>query len=116
MVVGAFVLPDAARPGLIGGAVGVIGGGLVLAYLDGPSRSKPAREGMVRADAYVLDARLTGGEATGYRMVEMTLEVRPKDGIPFQVKRKFVANRAVEVGKRTRVQYDPADPQKVDLV
>lgn len=116
MGVGAFVAPAAARPGLIGGAVGVLGAGLVLAYLDWPSRTRPPRDGMVKADAYVLGARLTGGEATGFRMVELTLEVRPTDGIPFQVKRKFVADMArIETGQRMRVYYDPAEPERLEL-
>ncbi len=38
MLVGCFLLPAAARPGLIGGAVGVAGAGLALMLLDWPSR------------------------------------------------------------------------------
>jgi hypothetical protein len=72
---------------------------------------------MVRADAWVLDARLTDGEVIGRRMVEMTLEVRPKDGSPFQVTRKFpVTSGRVEIGSRLKVAYDPIDPEKVRLV
>jgi hypothetical protein len=116
MLAGCFFLPAAARPGLIGGAIGVGGTGLLLMLLDWPSRRKPSREGMVKADAYVLDARLTGGEATGYRMVEMTLEVRPRDGIPFQVKRKFIDNLGrIETGQRLSVWYDPLQPEKLEL-
>jgi hypothetical protein len=116
MIAGAVAAPAAVRPGLIGGAVGLLGAGLVLTFLDWPSRSRPPRDGMVRADAYLLDARLTGGEATGFRMVEMTLEVRPRDGVPFQVTRKFVADMArLETGQRVRVYFDPADPERLEL-
>ncbi len=50
-------------------------------------------------------------------MVELTLELRPKDGIPTQVKRKFSAGRLgrIEQGHQIDVFYDPADPQKVEL-
>ena len=50
-------------------------------------------------------------------MVELTLEVRPKDGVPFQVKRKFSAGRLgrIEQGRRLDVVYDPANPEKLDL-
>ena len=50
-------------------------------------------------------------------MVELTLEVQPEDGLPFQVKRKFSAGRLgrIEQGRRIDVVYDPADPRKIDL-
>lgn len=79
------------------------------------SRNKPP-EGMVRADAFVLAARLTGGEAAGSRMVEMTLEVRPKGGVPFQVTRKFVGTMSrIEPGQKLAVNYDPVNPDRVEL-
>ena len=124
MIIGAVVMiaagivgPDAARPGLIGGALGVGLAGLLLAYLDAPSRrEKPAR-GMQRAKATIVEASGTSGSVAGYQMVELTLEVKPKDGIPVQVKRKFSAGRLgrIEQGRRIDVFYDPADPQKVEL-
>jgi hypothetical protein len=51
------------------------------------------------------------------RWVELTLEVRPKDGIPFQTKRKFSAGRLgrLEHGRTLEVVYDPADPRKIEL-
>ena len=118
MVAGGIAVPtDAARPGLIGGGVGVGLGGLVLAYLDAPSRREKPAPGTVRAKATILDAQGTTGSVAGYQMVELTLEVRPKDGVPFQVKRKFSAGRLgrIEQGRRLDVAYDPADPQRVDL-
>ncbi len=116
MLVGSFLLPAAARPGLIGGAVGVAGAGLVLMLLDWPSRRERPREGQVEADAYLLEARRTGGEATGFRMVELTLEVRPKGGTPFQVSRKFVDNLGeLTPGQRLKVRYDPVDPERLEL-
>lgn len=118
MVVGGVVAPvDAARPGLIGGGVGVGLAGLLLAYLDAPSRKRKLPPGSVRARATILDAAVTPGAVAGYQMVELTLEVRPKDGIPFQVKRKFSAGRLgrIEQGRTLAVAYDPADPQRVEL-
>jgi hypothetical protein len=50
-------------------------------------------------------------------MVELTLEVSPKGGTPFQVKRKFSLGRLgrVEAGRRIDVVYDPANPEQLDL-
>jgi hypothetical protein len=108
---------EAARAGAIGVALGCGGGGAVLAYLDWPSgRSKPP-PGTLRAKATILDATGTPGSVAGYQMVELTLEVQPKGGTPFQVKRKFSAGRLgnVSQGRRLDVVYDPADPNKVEL-
>ncbi|HVY96699.1 MAG TPA: DUF3592 domain-containing protein [Solirubrobacterales bacterium] len=118
MVVGGVVAPvDAARPGLIGGGIGVGLAGLLLAYLDAPSRREAPPAGTVRAKATILDAAGTPGAVAGYQMIELTLEVQPKDGTPFQVKRKFSAGRfgRIEQGQRLDVVYDPADPQRVEL-
>jgi hypothetical protein len=116
MVVAGVVVPvDAARPGLIGGGIGVGLAGLLLAYLDAPRRRAKPPEGTLPAKATILDAAATPG--AGYQMVELTLEVRPKDGLPFQVKRKFSAGRLgrIEQGRRIDVVYDPANPKKVEL-
>jgi hypothetical protein len=118
MVVAGIVVPvDAARPGLIGGALGVGLAGLVLAYLDAPRRRAKPPEGTLPAKATILDAAATPGAVAGYQMVELTLEVQPKDGLPFQVKRKFSAGRLgrIEQGRRIDVVYDPANPKKVEL-
>jgi hypothetical protein len=118
MVVGGIVAPvDAARLGLIGGGLGVGLAGLLLAYLDAPSREQAPPPGMQRAKATILDASGLPGAVAGYQMVELTLEVEPKGGIPVQVKRKFSAGRLglVEPGHRIEVFYDPADPQKIEL-
>lgn len=113
-----IVGPEAARPGLIGGAIGVGLAGALLAYLDAPRRRSKPPAGTVRAKATILDASGTPGAVAGYQMVELTLEVRPKDGLPFQVKRKFSAGRLgrIEQGRRLDVVYDPANPQKVELI
>jgi hypothetical protein len=118
MIVAGVVAPvDAARPGLIGGGLGVALGGLVLAYLDAPSRREKLPPGSVRAKATILDAQATTGSVAGYQMIELTLEVRPKDGVPFQVKRKFSSGRLgrIEQGRQIEVAYDPANPEKLDL-
>jgi len=118
MIVAGIAVPeDAARPGLIAGGIGVGVGGLALAYLDAPRRRKPAPAGSLRAKATILDAVPLPGAVAGYQMVELTLEVRPRDGLPFQVKRKFSSGRfgRIEQGQRIDVVYDPADPERLDL-
>ena len=118
MVIGGLLIPvDAAKPGLIIGGLAVGLGGLLNAYLGAPGRREKAPAGMQRAKATVLDATVLPGSVAGYQMVELTLELRPKDGVPTQVKRKFSAGRLgrIEQGRQLDVFYDPADPRKVDL-
>jgi hypothetical protein len=117
MAIAGVAGPEAARPGLIGGAIGVGLAGLLLAYLDAPSRREKPAPGMRRAKATILDAGGTAGSVTGYQMVELTLEVKPKDGLPFQVKRKVSAGKlgVIEAGRRIDVLYDPSDPQHLEL-
>jgi hypothetical protein len=117
LVFGLATPVDAARPGLIGSAVGVGLAGALLAYLDAPRRRAKPAPGMLRAKATILDGRALPGEVAGYRMVELTLEVRPKDGLPFQVKRKFSSGRLgrIEQGRSIDVLYDQANPEKIEL-
>ncbi|HEY3492762.1 MAG TPA: DUF3592 domain-containing protein [Solirubrobacterales bacterium] len=118
MVGGGLLIPvDAAKPGLIVGGLAVALGGLLNAYLGAPGRPEKAPAGKERAKATILDATVLPGSVAGYQMVELTLELRPKGGIPTQVKRKFSAGRLgrVEQGRQIDVFYDPADPQKVEL-
>jgi hypothetical protein len=125
MIIGAVVMiaagiigPDAARPGLIGGALGVGLAGLVLAYLDAPSKREKPPAGTVRGKATIVDASGTSGSVAGYQMVELTLEVWPKKGgVPFQVKRKFSAGRLgpIEPGRKLDVYYDPSNPETLEL-
>ena len=118
MAAAGVVGPDAARPGLIGGAIGVGLAGALLAYLDAPSKREKPPPGTVKGKATILDAAGTAGSVSGYQMVELTLEVWPKGGgVPFQVKRKFSAGRLgrVEAGRKLDVFYDPANPEKLDL-
>lgn len=121
-LVAAVLAPDgAAHAGVLTGGLGVALGcgisGALLVYLDAPKRRKPAPEGMQKAKATILDATGTAGAVAGYQMVELTLEVAPKDGLPFQVKRKFSAGRLgrIEQGRRLDVYYDPANPNKIEL-
>jgi len=109
---------EEARLGAIGVALGCGASGALLTYLDAPSRGRselPA--GFVRGRATILSAEPTAGSVAGYRMVELTLEVRPKSGLPFQVKRQFSAGRLgpVEVGRMLDVAYDPANPERLEL-
>jgi hypothetical protein len=108
---------EGSRWGGIGVAIGCGLGGLTLAYLDAPSKKEKPAPGMVRAKATVLDGDVLEGSVAGYQMVELTLEVRPKDGLPFQTKRKFSAGRLgrLERGRTLDVLYDPANPEKVEL-
>ncbi len=118
MVVGGLVQPvDAAKPGLIIGGVAVALAGGFNAYLGAPSRGPQTPAGMQKAKATILDAAVLPGAVAGYQMVEVTLELQPKDGIPTQVKRKFSSGRLgrIEQGRRIEVFYDPADPQKIEL-
>lgn len=59
----------------------------------------------------ILDAKGTPGAVAGCQMIELTLEVKPKEGIPFQVKRKFSAGRLgrVEQGPHRR-RLQPGEP------
>lgn len=108
---------EEARLGAIGVALGCGLSGALLVYLDAPSRREKLPPGKVRGKATILDVGGTTGSVAGYQMVELTLEVRPKEGLPFQAKRKFSAGRlgGVEVGRRLDVIYDPANPEKVEL-
>jgi len=118
MVAGGIVIPvDAAKPGLIVGGIAVGLSGLLNAYLAAPSRKGKAHAGMERAKATILDAAVLPGSVAGYQMVELTLELRPKDMGPLQVKRKFSSGRIgrIEQGRQIEVFYDPIDPQRLEL-
>ena len=125
MIVGALVMaafgvvgPEAAKPGLLGGALGVGLAGALLAYLDAPGKSEKPPSGTVKGRATIIDAAGTSGSVAGYQMVELTLEVWPKKGgVPFQVKRKFSAGRLgrIEAGRKLDVYYDPSNPEKIEL-
>ena len=120
-LVGAFfaIVPpvEAVRGGAIGVALGCGLSGALLAYLGAPSRRRELPPGQQRAKATILDAVGTSGSVAGYQMVELILEVSPKGGVPFQVKRKFSAGRLgrIEPGRRLDVVYDPANPERLDL-
>ena len=108
---------EEARLGALGVAIGCGLSGALLVYLDAPRRRAKPPAGSVRAKATILDAVGTPGAVAGYQMVELTLEVQPEDGLPFQVKRKFSAGRLgrIEQGRRIDVVYDPVNPEKVEL-
>jgi hypothetical protein len=117
MAIVGVVGPAAARVGLIGGGLGVGLSGLLLAYLGAPGKKERPAPGMQRAKATILDAGGTNASVAGYQMVELTLEVKPKDGLPYQVKRKISSGKlgVIEAGRRIDVVYDPANPQHVEL-
>jgi hypothetical protein len=107
---------DAARGGAIGVAIGCGLSGLLLVYLSAPGKKEKPPEGKLKGKATILDASLEPGSVAGYQMVDLTLEVRPKDGLPFQTKRKVSSGRLgrIEVGRKIDIFYDPAT-QKVEL-
>jgi hypothetical protein len=118
MIAGGLLQPvDAAKPGLVIGGVGVGLAGLVNAYLGAPSRKEKPPPGMISAKATILDATILPGSVAGFQMVELTLELRPKDSLPVQVKRQFSAARLgrFEQGRKINVVYDPTAPQRVEL-
>ena len=108
---------EEARWGAIGVAVGCGLSGALMVYLSAPGRSRDLPTGMSRAKARILDASGTPGSVAGYQMIELTLEVAPERGVPFQVKRKFSAGRLgrIEAGRELDVIYDPVNPDKLDL-
>jgi hypothetical protein len=109
---------EAIRPGMVGVALGCGLSGALMTYLGAPGRGRELPPGRERAKATILDVSGTAGSVAGYQLVELTLEVRPKSGVPFQVKRKFSAGRLgrIEPGRTIEVAYDPADPQRPELV
>jgi hypothetical protein len=108
---------EEARIGALGAAIGCGLSGALLTYLAAPGRREETAPGMERGKATILDARATPGSVAGYQMVELTLEVRPQDGAPFQVRRKVSSGRlgTIEVGRELDVIYDPINPKKVEL-
>ena len=72
---------------------------------------------MQRAKATILDAAGTAGSTAGYQMVELTMEVKPKDGMPFQVKRKVSAGKLGphRGGAQARRRLRPGQPAAVEL-
>lgn len=88
----------------------------IFLYIGWPSGTDES-PGMQRAKATVLGAAQVPGEVSGYPLVELQLEVRPKDRMPYPVTRKFVANRFrhLEPGQVIDVRVDPSDPQRVEL-
>jgi hypothetical protein len=118
MVVAGILVPvDAARLGLVLGGLAVAASGLFTGYLNAPARRRAAPPGMTTAKARILAGTIQPGSVSGFQMVELDLEVRPKDGTPFQVKRQFSSLRLgrVEPGRELDVVYDPVDPEKVEL-
>jgi hypothetical protein len=117
IVIGFVVDVQPAGPGLVAGGLGVGLSGLLLTYLDAPRRGEARAPLMAHAKATILDASATSGAVAGDQTVELTLEVRPDDGMPFQVQRRFPAGRVgpIEQGRTIDVVYDPANPQRVEL-
>lgn len=90
--------------------------GAIFLYIGWPSGDDES-PGMERAKATILGASRVPGEVGGYPLVELELEVRPEDRMPYPVTRKFVANRhrRLEPGHVIDVRVDPSDPERVEL-
>jgi hypothetical protein len=88
----------------------------VFLYIGWPSGDGEA-SGMAKAKATIMGITRDPGDVTGYPLVELQFDVRPKDGMPYAVTRKFVANRfaRLQPGQVIDVRFDPADPQRVEL-
>jgi hypothetical protein len=72
-----------------------------------------------RAKARILGVERTGKEIANFPLVKLDLEVYPKDGVPYQVSRKFVIRKrysGLEPGQEIDVRIpDPTEPDKVEL-
>jgi hypothetical protein len=88
----------------------------IFLYIGWPSDDDEA-PGMAKAKATIVGASQVPGDVSGYPLVELQLEVRPKGQMPYPVTRKFVANRfrRLESGQVIDVRVDLSDPQRVEL-
>jgi hypothetical protein len=88
----------------------------VFLYIGWPSGNGQGA-GMKKAKATILGISHVRGDVAGYPLVELQLDVRPKDQMPYSVTRKFVANRfrRLEPGQVIDVRVDPSNPQRVEL-
>jgi hypothetical protein len=88
----------------------------ILLYIGWPSRAEK-RPGTQRAKATIVGASRVPGDVSGSPLVELQLEVRPKGRMPYQVTRKFAANRfrRLEPGQVIDVLVDPLDPERVEV-
>lgn len=88
----------------------------VFLYIAWPSRGGGDETGMKKAKATIMGIS-RAGEVAGSALVELQLDVRPKDGMPYSVTRKFVASRfsRLEPGQVIDVRIDPSNPERVEL-
>jgi hypothetical protein len=88
----------------------------IFLYIGWPS-GNGHDSGMNKAKATILGVAQVPGDVTGYPLVELRLDVRPKGQMTYPVTRKFVANRftRLEPGQVIDVRVDPSDPQRVEL-
>lgn len=101
------------------GAIWAVGFGLlapVFLYIGWPSVT-PGTAGMHKAKATIMGVAQLPGDVAGYPLVELELEVRQKDRMPYPVTRRFVANRLrrIELGQVIDVRVDPENPERVEL-
>lgn len=118
IVVGIVVLP-AALLGLAIGGVSLVAVGAFFVYLGVPSRERrEAKSKGQRAKAKVLSVQKTSAGYAANPMLEIELEVRPPNGSPYLVKKKFLTSRfkPPKSGDEIDVRVtDPADPESIEL-
>jgi hypothetical protein len=90
----------------------------IFLYIGWPSAgAKEAAPGTRKAKATITSVKALPAAVAGYPLVELSLDIAPKDQMPYSVTRKFVANkfRRLEPGQVIDVRVDPLDPEKVEL-
>ena len=118
IVAGIFVVPPAII-GLLLGGIALIASGAFFIYLSVPSKqARKARSRGEKAKATVLSVKRTSAGYAANPMYELELEVRPRTGSPYIVKRKVLASRhkPPEQGEEIDVRItDSSDPEAIEL-
>lgn len=101
-------------------AVGLLLAGCgVLDRMSGEGEAKRIRRVGQAADARVLEIWDTGITVNNDPVVAFRLEVRPRDGAPYEVETRGLVSRLhvpqVQPGATLPVAIDPHDPKKVAL-
>lgn len=108
------------RRAWLGLVAGVVASGCSLAdRITGEGEAKRIRRIGRVADAVVLDIWDTGITVNNDPVVAFRLEVRPREGAPYEVETKARVSRLhvpqIQPGATLPVAIDPDDPKKVAL-
>lgn len=91
----------------------------VLDRMSGEGEAKRIRRVGQAADARVIEIRDTGITVNDDPVVAFRLEVRPRNGAPYEVETRGLVSRLhvpqVQPGATVPVAIDPHDPMKVAL-